>query len=71
METTEAAIEERIRTLFNRTEALEHKVDGNGQPGIVSRMAVVETQMALHTRLLWTILAAVLGVIAELIARRV
>ena len=32
-----------------RIEALERKVDGNGQPGVVSRTAVLELQSETHT----------------------
>ncbi|MBR1836609.1 MAG: hypothetical protein IJ783_04915 [Kiritimatiellae bacterium] len=60
-------IKENFKTVFNRLEALERKMDGNGRPGLTERLASLERATALNTKILMAILAAVVGIVAQLI----
>jgi hypothetical protein len=57
----------RVEAIEDRTETLEDTVNGNGQPGIVTRLARLEGQVKLAVGVVTAALAAVAGAVVTLL----
>lgn len=40
-----SSIDEKLRTIFNEIEEVKHTMNGNGQPGMVEKVAKLEERM--------------------------
>ena len=40
-----SSIDEKLKTIFNEIEAVKHTMNGNGQPGMVEKVAKLEERM--------------------------
>ena len=61
------AIEENVKTLFNRVEKLEEKVLGNGQPGLVVEVAGMKSDMTTIKRMLLAVFTVCIGIFFKLL----
>lgn len=57
-------LKERVETLI---EAINHDLQGNGNPGIKHRLRVVEEKMAGFARVLWVVIPAGALAVAKLV----
>lgn len=62
---SEEAIEERVKTLFERLKVLEEKVLGNGRPGLVEDMAGVKSDMTMIKRMLLAVFTVCVGILVK------
>ena len=63
----EEAIEEKVKTLFERMKALEEKVFGNGRSGLVEDTAAMKSDLATIKKQNLAIFTVLLGVLARLL----
>lgn len=63
---SEEAIEERIRTLFQRLEKLEEKIFGNGQPGMLADLVAVKSDLAMIKRMLLAVFTVCAGILVKM-----
>ena len=64
---SEEAIEEKVKTLFERLKLLEEKVLGNGRSGLVEDTAAMKSDLATIKKQNLAIFGVLLGVLARLI----
>ena len=63
----EEAIEEKVKTLFERLKLLEEKVLGNGRSGLVEDTAAMKSDLATIKKQNLAIFGVLVGVLARLL----
>ena len=64
---SEEAIEERVKTLFQRMNDVWDKLFGNGQPGLVSDVAAMKSDLATIKKQNLAIFGVLIGVLAKML----
>ena len=64
---SEEAIEERVNTLFHRMNDVWDKLFGNGQPGLVSDVSAMKSDLATIKKQNLAIFGVLIGVLAKLL----
>lgn len=59
---------EQLKTVFRRLEAVEHKLDGNGRPGLIERLAALEKSITITNRLLLCVFGTCVGTLVKVFA---
>ena len=64
---SEEAIEERVRTLFEQMKLVKDKLFGNGQPGLVSDVSAMKSDLATIKKQNLAIFGTLIAVLARLL----
>ena len=57
------AVAENLKTIFHRVAAVEEKLNGNGRPGLLERMAALERSVATTNRMLLAVFTVCVGIL--------
>lgn len=64
---SEEATSENVKTIFHRLERVEDKLFGNGQPGLVSEVSAMKSDLSTIKKQNLAIFTVLLGVLARLL----
>lgn len=64
---SEEATSENVKTIFHRLERVEDKLFGNGQPGLVSEVSGMKSDLATIKKQNFAIFTVILGVLVKML----
>lgn len=64
---SEEAIEERVKTLFEQMKLVKEKLFGNGQPGLVSDVSAMKSDLETIKKQNMAVIGVVIAVLARLL----
>lgn len=64
---SEEATSENVKTIFHRLERVEDKLFGNGQPGLVSEVSAMKSDLTTIKKQNLAIFGVLIGVLARLL----